>query len=291
MLKLIVYFLKFISYIIFIMPQSFRNFCGDCIGILWFDILRLRRKIVFANLQIAFPHKSKKEHSQIARMSLRNMGRAFMNYFIIPFLNEQNVDQYILAHDMHHLDEALKQNKGALLLTLHLGSYDFAACHLSLKNYPLYVISKEFKWKALNDLWFGLRESKKIKFIPDRKSTFEIFRALKEKASVGFVLDQFMGPPLGIPSKFFGHDTGTAMGLAMFALKTEAPVVPVYSYFDEQGRTRFTSLPAVVLEVKETREQSIAYMTQKYSDLMEEIVKQHPEQWMWVHRRWKVFKY
>lgn len=281
---------KFFSWLIHISPTCLKNMVGDAIGLLWFDVFRIRRKLVIQNLTIAFPDLTYAKKVKIGRSSLRNMGRAFMDYFSVPFITKENYYDYFEVHGEEHLISALAQNKGVLLTSLHLGSYDFAACSLASRFRPFYVISKHFNIEALNKLWFGLRESKGIQFIGERRSSFDILKALKKNGIVCFIVDQFMGPPIGVKSKFFNRETGSPMGLAVFSMKTHSPVIPVYTY--KKGKKNILVYsPEIKPVLLSDKDKSILQMTQNYNDWLECVIKKHPEQWLWVHNRWKKFKY
>lgn len=291
MKKLVLYFLKFLSWIAYHLPRPVQMFLGDLVGYLWFDILRLRRKVIDSNLQIAFPEWDESERIRVGRESCKGMGRALVEYFVLPHINGKNLDKYFVCDDWGPFERANEEGKGVLLLSLHLGSYDLLSAYLAIKGMDLYLISKELSAKNLNDLWFGLRKSKGVKFISDRKAKFDIIKALKKKAAVAFVIDQFTGPPIGIETEFFGKKTGSAKGLALFHAWTKSPVVPVYNYRRPDNKIQIVFGEAIELESFEDRDQTVAFMTQKYNTELEEIIKKHPEQWLWVHKRWKKFKY
>ena len=101
-----------------------------------------------------------------------------------------------------------------------------------------------------------------------------------------------MGKPYGVATRFFGKETGTAYGLALFALKTKAPVVPIYSFVDDQGKIHLRCLEALDLSPFEGRERDevMTEMTQMFNNVLESVVRKHPDQWMWIHRRWKEFE-
>lgn len=266
-------------------------FLGALVGHLWFDILRIRRDVIDSNLQLAFPDWDEKKRIQVGRESCKNMGRGFIEYFIMPFLNEKNFDKYFTDKGWENYLKAKEEGKGVMILSLHLGSYDLLSAYLAHKGMPIHLISKEMKLEWLNDLWFGLRKSKGIKFISDRKAKFDIIKALKRKEVVTFVIDQFTGPPIGIESSFFGKKTGSPKGLALFHAWTKAPVIPLYNYRLPNNKIQMEVLEPVELELQEDRDQTVAIMTQKYNNILEEIIREHPEQWLWVHKRWKEFKY
>jgi Kdo2-lipid IVA lauroyltransferase/acyltransferase len=282
-------FFKFLSYIIVLLPRRAQLAIGDLIGLLWFDVFRIRRKVALENLNRAFPDWPVEKKISTARTSLRSMGRTFVEFSLFPFINEKNWNQYFDCQGFENIDRALEGGKGVILLSMHVGNGDFATIALSRSGYKINLISKVFKTKWLNDMWFGMRAKHGTRFIAPEKSTFDILKSLKRNEAVIFVLDQFMGPPVGVRTLFFGHETGTAAGLATMAERTGVSVLPAYSYRKPDGRHVVVIEPPVRQDQSLT-EKNIARMTQAYTDKIEQIVRQHPEQWMWIHRRWKEFR-
>lgn len=275
-----------ISFVLQISPPSFRRGLGSCIGLLWFDVLQIRRKVVLSNLDIAFPELTENERVRIARRSMINFGLTIVEYSALPFLTQDWVPKNCSFEGLEHLDSALAKKKGVCLLTLHLGNGDLAISSLSLLGYPMTLISKEFSLRWLNDLWFGMRQRLGTKFIAPRNSSLAVSRALKNNEVVIFVLDQFTGPPIGTRSLFFGRETGTGLGLATMAKRRDCPVIPCYTYRDSKNRHRICFDPAMS-PIEEGA--SLEDLTQDYNDRLESFVRKVPEQWMWLHRRWKVF--
>ncbi|CAN5427131.1 lysophospholipid acyltransferase family protein [soil metagenome] len=229
----------------------------------------------------------------MARWSLRHMGRTLIDFSLFPFFTAKTVPEIFDFQGLENLEAASAKGKGVLMLSLHLGNGDFGVAAISRSGWPVSLISKNFKSKWLNDLWFGMRGKHGTQFIAPEKSSFQILRALKAKRLIFFVLDQFMGPPVGCRTKFFGRETGTAMGLAIMAERSRAPVVPAYTYRQKNGRQMVVFEPEVAWQdassANESDDQNIATMTQIYTDRIEAMIRQHPEQWMWIHRRWKNF--
>ena len=116
-------------------------------------------------------------------------------------------------------------------------------------------------------------------------------KALKANGIVAFVNDQFMGPPLGVEVDFFGEKAGTAMGLALFAMKSKVPVIPFYTFRNANGVHVCRCGDEIPFDELENKDDTIKHMTQKYTKVIEDIVREHPENWMWVHRRWKKGKF
>ncbi len=232
----------------------------------------------------------------MARWSLRHMGRTLVEYSVFPFFKSEDISKFFRVEGVENLERAYAKDKGVMFLSLHLGNGDFGVAAISRMGWPVSLISKVFKTKWLNDLWFGMRARHGTQFISPEKSSFQILRSLKAKRAIFFVLDQFMGPPVGCKTKFFGRETGTAMGLAIMAHRSGSPVVPAYTYREEDGRHVIVFEPEVpwqdassVHGRESTHDENIAGMTQVYTDRIEQMIRRHPEQWMWIHRRWKNF--
>ncbi len=228
-MQLLVWLGKGLAFIIQALPYSLQKFLGHSLGYLWFDILRIRRDVIFKNLNIAFPDWDENKKTAVGRQSCHNLGMTLIEFCRIPFVSEKTRDQFIIE-GLDRLEAAKAKGKGVIFLTLHLGNIDWAATGMAVYDIPLTIISKEFSIRWINDLWFSVRRQLGTKFIAPRNSSITILRALKAGENVVFVLDQYMGPPIGIKTRFFGVETGTAMGLAILAGRSQAPVLPVYTY-------------------------------------------------------------
>lgn len=273
------------------LPPSIRYRLGDMLGILWFDVFRIRRQVVLNNLKIAFPDWSEAQRIQVGRASLRHMGQSLIEYCELPFIDRRRAEEIFEIQGREHLDRAIAQKRGVCLLTLHLGNGDLATAALSLVGYPMYLISKEFKVHWLNELWFGMRARLGTHFIPPRQSSYAVLRVLKKGSLVIFVQDQFTGPPIGAKTRFFGKETGTGIGLSIMSQRSQSPVIPVYTYRKGPERHVIVFGEEIGPEVVDDPDESLVRTTQKQNDVLEKYVRLFPEQWMWLHKRWKLFKY
>lgn len=283
-----------LCWLLYVLPHFFIVCVGNLLAFLWIDLFKVRRDVIMHNLHIAFPEWSDEKSSNIARRSIYKMARGAALIFTIPFWQKKDLETRMIFHGEEHLKKALEKNKGVFLLSLHLGTGDLAAAALMMKGYPISIITKRFKNKLVDDLWFSVRSGQGVKFIEAHGKTtaFDILKVLKKNQSVCFVVDQFMGKPYGIETTFFGRKTGTAYGLALFYLKTRSPIVPIYTYLDETDKIHICFDPTLDVEplISEDKEKSILSMTQAFNDKLEEIIRRFPEHWMWVHRRWKDFE-
>lgn len=287
-------FTKFFCGLAALLPRWWIRFKGSLFGFLWFDVFRVRRDVVLSNLDIAFPEKDRAWKVRVGRESMRRFGANFAEFFTLPSIDEKWIEKYAVIEGWEHLEAARAKNKGVLILSLHMGAYDITGSLLAMRGSETFLISKFMTAKWLNDLWFSIRGAKGLQFIEPHgeKAAFEILRAIKKKASVVFVLDQFMGKPYGIETVFFGRRTGTAYGLAVFTMKTGSPVLPIYSVLGEDGKLHLKIEPEVETAslVTGDKETDVARLTQRFTDVIEDIVRRHPEEWLWLHKRWKKFE-
>jgi KDO2-lipid IV(A) lauroyltransferase len=275
---------RILSFVFFFGPRFLTVGVGHLLGLLWFDVFRIRRDVVLSNLAIAFPDMPLSQRIQLGRRAMKNFGQNIVEYSYLPWLNKGNFNKYFVFENSEVMEKALAKNKGVLLLTLHLGHGDLACGALSLHGYPMVLVSKLFKAKWLNDLWFGVRARLGTRFVAPRDSSFALLRALKNREVITIPLDQFTGPPIGVRSTFFGKETGTAAGMAVMASRSKAPVVSIYTWRMPDGRH------GIRFERELPVEGEVEHITQTFNDELEEFVRRHPDQWMWIHKRWKKYK-
>jgi len=285
---------SFLAWIWAHLPNQVNLYLGKCLAFLWVDVFRIRKDVLFANLDLVFPNETLERKVEIARKSMQNMCRSFFDVIRIPSVSEDWIQRHVLFEGLENLKVLESERKGALFLSLHLGSGDLAAAVISQQILPVTIITKRFKSKFLDEFWFNLRGAAKTKFIDahSRKNAFEILAVLKKQQGVVFVLDQFMGMPYGVETTFFGKKTGTAYGLSLFAKKTQAPVIPIYTYWDQKQKLHVCFGERIDLQPfsGDDDESYKRNVTNRFNLELEKIVRQHPEHWMWVHRRWKKFE-
>lgn len=275
-------------------PRAWVRRAGSLLGILWFDILRVRRDVVLANLDIAFPDRDRAWKVKTGRTALRRFGANFVEFFTLPSMDDDWIRRHAVFEGWENLEKAKARGRGVYILSLHMGAYDMASSLMSMRGHETYLISKFIKNRWLNDVWFAIRGAKGMKFIDAHgdKTAFEILKAVKRNAGVIFVLDQFMGKPFGVETTFFGRKTGTAYGLSLFVMKTGSPVVPVYSVQGDDGKMHLICEPEIETAslIDGDKEASQLRLTQRFTEAIEAVVRRYPQEWLWVHKRWKDFE-
>jgi lauroyl/myristoyl acyltransferase len=202
LMKLLV---RFFCRILALFPRQWVRSLGRPLGILWFDILRAcADRSCLKIFGLPFPQWSEAARIKVGRKSVYSMNENLIEFFVIPSMNEHWLKKNVVFEGEENLVQALKQNRGAYALSLHLGNGDLATSILALSGFKIHLITKIFKNKFVNDLWFFVRKFHGVQFIEAHgsKTPFEILKAIKNNEVVIFVNDQFMGNPMGSRPSF-----------------------------------------------------------------------------------------
>ncbi|MBK9293238.1 MAG: hypothetical protein IPM57_02165 [Oligoflexia bacterium] len=193
MAQVLTFLIKLTSILVSFMPRKLQLWVGKILGLTWFYVVRIRRELVFENISKAFPEKTFDEVYKIAKDNYINYGQSFIEFLLIPVLDEKLYKKIALVEGFENYVKASKLNKGVFLLSLHLSSWEFMSAGGILLGIPLNIITKKFKATALNKAWIDLRLSKGLKLIKEEKTSFEILRAIKKGEAVGLYLINLWG--------------------------------------------------------------------------------------------------
>ena len=274
-----------------VLPDSATQVLGRFLAFLWVDVFSIRKDVVYSNIDIAFPGTPVETKKIWMRKRLEVLCRSFFDVLKIPSVHPQWIEKNVIFHGLENIENP---QAGILFMSLHMASGDLAAAAFSEKIKPLSLISKRFKNPFLDELWFSVRTKSKTEFIDahGKSNAFDILKALRKNRGLVFVVDQFMGKPFGVETQFFGQTTGSAYGLALFAQKTKAPVHPLWTFWDEKNKLNICIEPRIdfISKLTDDLERNNVVLTNIFNQQIENIIRKKPEQWMWVHRRWKVFE-
>jgi len=186
-----------------------------------------------------------------------------------------------------HLQEAREQGRGVLVLSAHVGHFDLIACQQALREDGLYVVSKRLSWQALNKVWMRARAALKLHVLEPGHVMTPALAALRDNQIVAFVLDQHSPEPRAVEAPFLGLPARTSSALALLALRSKAPIVPCFTRRDSEGTHHVWFAPAIRPPSQGSLRARVEALTMQCLTRIEETVRQHPDQWMWLHRRWK----
>ena len=270
------------------LPRSLARAVGITVGQIVYLLHGKLRRVGMRNLGMAFPEKSVRERRRIVRGVFTSLGRQLAEVCLFPRYTAENITQVVIYDGFENFQRASDRGKGVLFLTGHLGGWELSAFAHALYGHPLRFVMRPLDNPYLDRLVRDYRTMHgNIPILKD-DPVRELLRAMKEGATVGILMDTNMMPPQGIFVDFFGIPACTANGLARIALRTDAAVIPGFTIWDEVlGKYRLRFDPAVELVRTGDLEADIQANTQKFTKIVEEYVRKYPEQWLWVHRRWK----
>jgi KDO2-lipid IV(A) lauroyltransferase len=254
--------------------------------IVYFLHFRLRQ-VGFRNLTLAFPEKSLRERAKILRGEFTSLGRQLAELCLFPKYTRDNVGKVVIYEGFENFQKGLDRGKGVIFLTAHLGAWELSAFAHSLYGHPLHVVMRPMDNARLDQLIRRYRTMHGNSTV-DKDFARGLISAMRAGETVGILMDTNMTPPQGVFVDFFGIPACTASGLARVALRTDASVIPGFTLWDPVLRKyRLHFDPAVQLIRTGNDEADAVANTAQFTKIIEDYVRQYPDQWLWVHRRWK----
>jgi KDO2-lipid IV(A) lauroyltransferase len=274
-----------------LIPRPIGKAMGKSLGWLWWHLDRQRKAIALHNLKLAFgEEKNEAERRVLARRVFMNLGLVIYEMCWALRLNPIRFKDFFRIEDIENYEKAAAAGKGVLLLTGHIGNWELLPIVLAMSGEHANVLYRPLDFKPLDHFFIRSRTRFGGQLLSKSKSVLKILKLLRKGENIAVLLDQNVGHGYGIPADFFGRPAFTNKGLAMLAIRTGAPVVPVY-IVRENDRYVARILPALPLIRTGDSRKDIEENTQQYNDALEAIIRRHPDQWFWVHRRWRPHHY
>ena len=270
------------------LPRSLSR--GAAISLSWAIYLvhvRLRH-VGMRNLRLAFPEKTRRERARILRGVFTSLGRQLAEVCLFPRYALENVGKVVVYDGFENFERALSRGKGVLFLTAHLGAWELSAFTHSLYGHPLHIVMRPLDNVYLDRLMRRYRTMHGNSTVDKDDFVRGLLSAMKAGETVGILMDTNMTPPQGVFVDFFGIPACTASGLARIALRSDAAVVPGFTVWDpalRKYRLRFD--PALKLIRTGNDDADVLANTALFTKVIEDYVRRYPDQWLWVHRRWK----
>ncbi|RKY62500.1 MAG: hypothetical protein DRP96_00125 [Candidatus Neomarinimicrobiota bacterium] len=270
------------------LSHSARRRLAGVIGTFWYRILLYRRKTVRRNLMNAFPEQSPAWHKQIQRRCFQTIARIYLDIFAGFQLDNKSFQQMFNPIDLAPLETALKEGKGVLILSFHFGNWELAADWLVRQGYTLAAIAARLANPLADRLITAIRTRNGLQILPKgRRHTVRTFRFLRNNHLLYMISDQNAGRK-GVWVRFFGQWASSFRGPALFALRKKCPVILTTCLMDRNGRytIKFDKLSTDTPNSM-NEDQKIQHLVQSYTSYFEKLIRENPEQYYWVHRRWK----
>jgi Kdo2-lipid IVA lauroyltransferase/acyltransferase len=269
-------------------PRRTARDLGALIGRIAFLLTPRLRRTGDLNLRLAFPEKTASERRKILRTLYRNLGWLLAEFCQMPRYTPDLSCSFIRYEGLEHYLAARDQGKGVLVLTGHLGAWELSSFYHSLMGYPMSIVIRRLDNPLVDGLVNQIRCLHGNQVLHKDDFARGLLAAMKRGETVGILMDTNMTPPQGVFVDFFGHAACTGSGLARVARRTGATVVPGFLLWDEATQQYVLRFGAALdLPVTEDAEADALAYTALFTRVVEEYVRQYPDQWLWLHRRWK----
>ncbi len=271
-----------------ILPRRIARGSAAFVASLLFSLQPKLKKTAEFNLRLAFPDWTDVQRKAATRKMVRNFGWMAAEFARIPRLTKENIEKVVVLEDHENFLEGQRRGKGVLYLTGHIGAWELSSFAHALYGYPLHYMARPLDNQRLDALVNRYRCASGNRPIFKNESARVMLKILKDSGTVGILADQNTMPAEGVFVDFFGKSACTTTGLARVALHTDAAVVPGYAYWDDRiQKYRLRFEPPVELVRTGDTERDVLENTQRFTKIIEEIIRKHPDQWVWVHQRWK----
>ncbi len=273
-----------------VMPRSGAIRILNALASMTFRLDRAHRRIAQTNLTIAFPELSAGEHQRIARESYKSAARNLLEVSRMPGLTREQILElapYDPEFGMNNYERARTRGKGILFLTGHFSAWELLPTAHALHGHPLSFLTRPLDNAPLERYLHKVRESAGNKVIYKKNSARRILATLKAGGDVGILMDQNTFLQEGVFADFFGLPAATSTSVALLALRTDAPVIPGYLAPKANGAYAIRFLPPVDMIRTGDTAQDIALNTREFNRILEGIIREQPETWLWGHMRWK----
>jgi KDO2-lipid IV(A) lauroyltransferase len=254
---------------------------GLCTRILDVAVPKLRR-VANVNLAFAFPELSPHKRTQIVDGVFRSVARLLVAFAKLPDINRANVSRWIRYEGLENYEAAKTKSKGLLIATAHLGNWELSAFTHALMTEPMNVMVRPLDNPLIDEVVEQRRQMSGNKLILKKEAAMTVMRALRNNEPVGILIDQNTTADEGVFIDFFGRKACAGAAFVKLAARTGAAVLPGFAFWEEKEQKyvlRFYPEIAMTGDVQAD--------TQRVHSYFERLIREYPDQWLWIHRRWK----
>jgi Kdo2-lipid IVA lauroyltransferase/acyltransferase len=279
------------------LSQPARVRLGRVIGAFIFHVLRIRRDLGDKQIAMCFPEWTTEQRRRVLKGAYQSLATTVIEGGLLLELSRagpRNELPPVFSHEgFENFERARQKGKGTLVVTAHIGNWELIGVVYALLGIKLHIVARDIKNPRLNRLWIDLRQSSGLEQISAKRrqgGLKQMLMALKKNETVAIVLDQNMSADKGVFVEFFGKPACTLDLVAVLAKRTGAAVVPAFTFRKPDGTHHAVIHPPLEWEDVGNGEShaDVVHNTQRYTRLIEAAVREHPDQWLWLHRRWKV---
>ena len=283
------YVLKYISFIVCLLPYSWLLFIGNNMGKLYYHIAARQRDRAVSQMQECLGIPLAAAQQNIHSLFI-NLGQSFLEILYMPALTPENSREYVTIENLHYLEDAMRNGQGTVILTAHFGNWEWLGATLALQKFPIAGVAKRQPNDQHTRILNEFREMTGMElFLRGTSEMINAVRAIKQGKILGLVADQDAGPK-GVFVEFFGKMSSAPVGPAFFARKFKAPVVPIFMVRKPEGGHRMICLEPLYYEDTGNEDEDNYRFTVRATNCIEQMIRQYPDQWLWFQRRWNTKK-
>ncbi len=276
--------LKFLG----LLPRSVARWVAARLAAFLFRLRPVWRQVALFNLQLAFPNWTESQRRKVVREMVRNLGWAAAGFAHLPHHTRENIERVIVLDGFENFAAAERQGKGVLFLTGHMGAWELKPFAHAIYHRPIHFVIRPINNPRVDALVNRYRSLSGNRPIEKNQSARAILRVLRQGGVVGILADQNAALEDSVFVDFLGTPAATTTGIARLARHTGSAVVPVYSYWDAALRKyRLRYEPALTLPRTNDEEGDVRNYTALFNEVLGSFIRSFPDQWFWVHRRWK----
>ncbi len=269
-----------------VLPRRAMLAVGAALGSGISRLARRRFGIALENLRRALPELSDRERRRIARGCFRTLGRNAIDIFYFHRYSAASVGGDVRLEGWEHLERAHARGKGVLLISGHFGHWELTALMVGYRGIRMGLLSRPLDNRALQQMLLDVRLASGNYLIPKADAMKGLMRALRAGDAIAFLIDQDAHEH-GIAVPFFGRPASTTTTPARLALRTGAALVPVFTVRDSDGAHRIAFEPEIEIDAGAEPQAEIRRLTERMTERLERRIREHPDHWFWMHRRWK----
>jgi KDO2-lipid IV(A) lauroyltransferase len=271
-----------------LLPRPVARFVGAGFAAVAYAVRTPLRRSAMFNLRLAFPEWTDARRKRVIRGMVRQIGWMVGEFSQFPKYTRETIERIVVVDGFENFDAARRRGKGVLFLTGHMSAWELAPFAQALYGHPLHFLVRPIANKRVDALINGYRCRSGNQPIDKNRSARAILKVLGEGGTVGVLADHNTDIEESVFVDFFGVPASTTSGLARIALRTDASVVPGFlSWDDKRRKYRLRFEPAVELARTANEESDVVENTARFTRVIEDFVRAHPDQWLWVHKRWK----
>ena len=271
-----------------LLPRPAARFVGVSFAAAAYAVRAPLRRSAMFNLRLAFPDWTDAQRRGVIRGMIRQVGWMAGEFSQFPKYTREKIERIVIVDGFENFDAAQRRGKGVLFLTGHMSAWELAPFAQALYGHPLHFLVRPIANKRVDALINGYRCGSGNRPIEKNRSARAILKVLGAGGTVGVLADHNTDIEESVFVDFFGVPASTTSGLARLALRTDAAVVPGFLSWDDKRRKYLLRFePAVELSRTANEESDVIENTARFTRVIEDFIRVHPDQWLWVHKRWK----